>query len=175
MRVENFNQHIYYYFKKKCFVPSRPLNRMSITTSWQRKFTKSRKNWRRRGAHGSRNSLAWWAQLGLSNQLWLSPTPWAQDRPSDLPVSSQTLYLLIDYIIKGKDTCFLEHFCNSPINEHYVLSSLRWTCVYAQHAKSDNKPLAGASRYVFALCFLSSHTLKEKHSICSLFGNLPSS
>lgn len=81
-------------FKMSClpFVSSRLPTRMSITTSWPRKSTKSRRNWRRRGAHGSRNSLAWWAQLGLSSLVWLSPTPWAQDRPSDLPVSNRTLY-----------------------------------------------------------------------------------
>lgn len=130
---------------------------MSITTSWQKKSTKSKRNWKRRGAHDSRNSLAWWAMLGLSNLWWLSPTPWAQDRQSDLPVSSQTLNTFGDKMIKGKDDWMLHLMSEQKLSVTDCLLQmtiamsffLRWTCVYAQHAKSDNEPHAGVSRYVF--------------------------
>lgn len=92
MRVRNLIQ---YSFKNVLsgFFSIHPLTRMSITTSWQRRSTRSRRNWRRRGARGSRNNLAWWAQQGRCSLVWLNPTPWAQDRQSDLPVSNQILWL----------------------------------------------------------------------------------
>jgi len=136
---------------------------MSITTSWPRKFIKSRRSWRRRGAHDSRNNLAWWARLGLSNLEWQRPTPWTQDRASALPVSSQTLYTLyISYwwqlITEKNFSCLLSDGpVPMPNMPNQIMSRMQvpqgWCFVFA---------------FLAVVC-------REKQSVCPSLAYLPNS
>lgn len=118
------------YLKLSSFLSN---TRMSTIISWQKRFTKSRRNWKRRDAHGKKIATLW-PQPGHSSLDCLSPTPCARHNLFGLQVSSLLSFnseLNFDRDIKTS------------------VSACRWTCFYAQHAKSNDEPHAGVSRYVF--------------------------